>query len=411
MIKKEDGKWFVYDKTGTKKLSKGYESEGEAKQRLGQIEAIKANVLMINSTVNKSQVTLNGQHWEIKRVPFMRDDIVMNSIRYPRSENQKGFKTYLNKLSTMGHPTDESGSPISASDVDAVVGGFPVGKIVNAYEERGQYYADLRINRATLQSANGGAEIDADLSSGDPVGVSCGLQCLPVIANADGIPDATNQIGDHIALLPRGVTPAGHDFTRITVNGESEEAFVVNVDFDKFVEQSLQEESKLAKIINEIASVFGLTRKDASSIVNEEGDAMREMLINKLQEKGITVNAEISDEELMAAYNEAMMKDKKPDMTDEERAAKDKEKNTLESKMNSLEQKLETLTNALQANSDKALADKREMVVNADVGFDAESVKDLSEASLDKLIAKHAPVVGNAFGGYQTNKATEEEVF
>lgn len=410
MIKKEDGKWFVYDKTGTKKLSKGYDTVDEAKIRLGQIEAIKANVLMINSTVNKSQVTLNGQHWEIKRVPFMRDDIVMNSIRYPRDENQKGFKTYLNKLSTMGHPTNEDGSPISASDVDAVVGGFPVGKIVNAYEEKGQYYADMRINRATLQSANGGAEIDADLSSGDPVGVSCGLQCLPVIANADGIPDATNQIGDHIALLPRGVTPAGHDFTRITVNGETEEALVVNVDFDKFLEQSLQEDRFLAKIINRIASKFGLNQQDASLTENQEGDAMREMLINKLQEKGITVNAEISDEELMAAYNAAMMKDKE-EMTDEEKAAKDKEKMATNSELADLKAQLEMLTNAIKQNSEKELAGKRELVVNADVGFDAESVKDLSEASLDKLIAKHAPVVGNAFAGYQTNKATEDEVF
>lgn len=41
MIKKEDGKYYVYNHTGAKRLSKGYESKEEADKRLGQIEYFK----------------------------------------------------------------------------------------------------------------------------------------------------------------------------------------------------------------------------------------------------------------------------------------------------------------------------------------------------------------------------------
>jgi hypothetical protein len=41
MIRKEGSEYFVYNKTGEKKLSKGYESKAAAEKRLGQIEFFK----------------------------------------------------------------------------------------------------------------------------------------------------------------------------------------------------------------------------------------------------------------------------------------------------------------------------------------------------------------------------------
>ena len=41
MIKKEGSEYFVFNKTGEKKLSKGYESKEAAEKRLGQIEYFK----------------------------------------------------------------------------------------------------------------------------------------------------------------------------------------------------------------------------------------------------------------------------------------------------------------------------------------------------------------------------------
>lgn len=41
MVREEDGKYFVFNKEGTKKLSRGYPSKEEANKRLGQIEYFK----------------------------------------------------------------------------------------------------------------------------------------------------------------------------------------------------------------------------------------------------------------------------------------------------------------------------------------------------------------------------------
>lgn len=41
MVRKEGSEYFVYNKTGEKKLSRGYPSKAEAEKRLGQIEYFK----------------------------------------------------------------------------------------------------------------------------------------------------------------------------------------------------------------------------------------------------------------------------------------------------------------------------------------------------------------------------------
>lgn len=42
MVRKEGSEYFVFNKEGTKKLSKGYSSKAEAVKRLGQIEYFKS---------------------------------------------------------------------------------------------------------------------------------------------------------------------------------------------------------------------------------------------------------------------------------------------------------------------------------------------------------------------------------
>lgn len=41
MIKREGGKYYVYDDSGTKKLSRGYATKKQAEARLRQIEMFK----------------------------------------------------------------------------------------------------------------------------------------------------------------------------------------------------------------------------------------------------------------------------------------------------------------------------------------------------------------------------------
>lgn len=43
MVRKEGSEYFVFNKEGTKKLSRGYPSKEEAEKRLGQIEYFKTH--------------------------------------------------------------------------------------------------------------------------------------------------------------------------------------------------------------------------------------------------------------------------------------------------------------------------------------------------------------------------------
>lgn len=115
-------------------------------------------------------------------------------------------------------------------------------------------------------------------------------------------------------------------------------------------------------------------------IRNREDDAMRETLIAALAAKGITVNAEITDAELLAKYNEANT----PDVAAAVNAA-----------IKPLADELAEVKGKLTENANKELDALAEQAAPL-LGVEKDEAKSLGANALHKVLAKNGVVVGGA---------------
>lgn len=72
-VREENGKWFVYNKTGEKKLSKGYDSKTAANKRLGQIEYFKNESIEEEDDLNEADPDRSHGKEPFKRAEMQRE--------------------------------------------------------------------------------------------------------------------------------------------------------------------------------------------------------------------------------------------------------------------------------------------------------------------------------------------------
>lgn len=123
MIKKENNQYFVYNKEGTKKLSKGYPTEEEAKERLKEIEMFKRSGMKDKSiafdmqtiyidemtgylTVDAIIARTGVQDYLGFEVGEDNDDIVGVFRSEEEVTNPKSIKTFTNIPITDEHPNE-----------------------------------------------------------------------------------------------------------------------------------------------------------------------------------------------------------------------------------------------------------------------------------------------------------------
>lgn len=266
--------------------------------------------------------------WQILGIPITVDDAVMNGILYDKEENAKGLNTYRGQPVTLRHPEDGNGNGTSALSGKGLMDHFSGGVIINTYNHNGINYADAEFKEKMMQAQDNGDYYVSRLKNGESIGISTGLFF-------DGNNDAgtnacgeeyhavaRNQIGDHVAMLPDEEPPAGGAATFIRFNGENDDQTItVNIDdmlktlgdVDEIINgiaTNEQEKSLLARFFAACKHAFARNKNNCDNandnlITNKEGDAMRETMIAALAAKGITVNADISDGDLLAKYNDA----------------------------------------------------------------------------------------------------------
>ena len=339
--------------------------------------------------------------WQILGIPITVDDAVMNGILYSKDDNAAGLSSYRNKVVTLRHPEDDNGHGISATDGQALANHFSGGHIINTYNHNGINYADAQFKEKMMLAQDNGEYYVNRLKNGEPIGISTGLyfdgnnESGTNAQGKDYMAVARNQVGDHVAMLPDSEPPAGGAATFITFNGENDDqVLTVNIDevlatvndemtqvINEMAEND-KEKSLLAKFFAVCKQAFATNKNDCDNvnltdnaliITNQEGDAMRDTLIAMLAAKGITVNAEISDADLLAKYNEANT----PDIAAAINAA-----------IAPLTEKLEAVNAELAANKDKeidALAKQAAPLL----GLDEAEAKALGVNALHKTLAKH----------------------
>ena len=365
-------------------------------------------LIKLFTNTQKSQFrNLENGNWQILGIPITVDDAVMNGILYEKADNAAGLASYRGQPVTLRHPEDGNGNGISATSADGLMNHFSGGVIVNTYNHDGINYADAEFKESLMMAQDNGEYYVNRLKNGESIGISTGLYFDG--NNESGVNSkgekyhakARNQVGDHVAMLPDEEPPAGGAATFITFNGENDDqSITVNID-----DILLSLNSEANELINEVATsdaeksllsrFFAMCKQkfakekegcdndhsEEDILTNKEGDAMRETLIAALAAKGITVNAEISDGDLLAKYNESNAA-KVPDVA----AA-------INTALAPLTETIQKMQDQLTANADKeidALAKQAAPLL----GVEEAEAKVMGANALHKVLAKNGVTVG-----------------
>lgn len=294
MIVKIGDKWVVKSKDGSQQFGE-YDTEEAAKKRLAEVEAFKhmnnklqVNVLTtINSASNISEQIIDGdQHYVIKNVVPVVDDVVMNNGLYPGEEIRKSYHGLDGKPAPYNHPMID-GKYVSASMTRAA-NQFSVGAwIENPSHDGSKALVDLKINKVKAERSEKGQELIGRIEAlknsaegAEPIHVSTGLLLNREAAEGTSKGKkytwiARNMEWDHLAILPPGVPGAGTPEDGVGIfatNGEQIERITVNLEDSTVPDESANKinyKSWLHKAINYITNKSDLSFENISEQIRQ----------------------------------------------------------------------------------------------------------------------------------------------
>lgn len=183
----------------------------------------------------------------------------------------------------------------------------------------GVHYVDAKIKKSVLKAQTNGEWYFNQLDKRLPIGVSTGLFSSREMAEgvnntgAKYFAIATNQDYNHLAILHESEAPAGGKDTFINFNADATE---IIVNLDAFVEAN--EDQGLFDKFKQFMQTLNFahddkTRYNHTDDVNvteelntNEDNSMHQKLIALLASKGITANAEMTEDQLTAELEKAL---------------------------------------------------------------------------------------------------------
>lgn len=159
----------------------------------------------VTSRVNAKSIRRerrNGRDVIVVPSATLPDNIVMNGIRYPADEIEKGYKSLEGTPAPLGHPNIE-GSFVSASDPEGLVRGFIGAWNQNVRRENGRVFLDKVIDVEFANQTVGGRAVIEAIDKGEPIHTSTGLYGIthPTTNDADAKEYMTDMVFDHDAIL------------------------------------------------------------------------------------------------------------------------------------------------------------------------------------------------------------------
>jgi hypothetical protein len=292
--------------------------------------------LLVNfvSKVNASGIkreTRGGIEYIILPSKTLPADTVMNNGLYPKEERDKSYLGLNGTHAPLGHPKNTNEQHISATDPDAVTNGYIIGaknENVRLNEQLDVIEVDKAIPVAEAMKSDKGRDLlnrinMLEKGKGEPIHTSTGVfleveQLEEPKTNEQGDRYtwiASNMNWDHDAILLDEIgANQPHQNVGIFANhdGQEIESIFVNVDIaeDEGVGTIDKDDALLSKIKAYVNKLFANNKKDNYNEIdiqtNEGVDPMRETMIAALSAKGISVNADISNADLLAKYNESL---------------------------------------------------------------------------------------------------------
>lgn len=195
------------------------------------------------SVVNAKQVSKAGDTYTIRGVVGARDGIVMNGMAYPAEELAASVASLEGKPAPAGHPKNDKGQHISATNGAALVGHWMGSYCTNARHEGGASMVDVVVNAAQAKAHPDGVKLVERLEAAingeniEPIHVSTGLYCKPLSVNGESGGKKYSRVAtqinyDHLAILlnERGAgTPADGVGMFLNADGLEEQVEVVNI--------------------------------------------------------------------------------------------------------------------------------------------------------------------------------------
>ena len=285
MIVKSGDKWLVKSKDGEKVLGT-FDTEAEAKERLGEIEAFKkkkqVNILTtINSASNISKQEIDGEpHYIIKNVVPIVDDIVMNGGLYPANEIAESYMGLDNQKAPYNHPKVD-GNYVSVNHPRALNANYYIGAwIENPSRASDKTMVDLKIDINYANKTAGGKEtierIEALMNNVDgalPIEISTGLMLNKIDEEGESKGKkytwrGTNFQWDHLAILPPNVPGAGRPSDGVGIfahNGmelERDTVSLIDSTVPDVSANHLQEKGVFKRLVNFITNKSSLSFDD-----------------------------------------------------------------------------------------------------------------------------------------------------
>jgi hypothetical protein len=390
--------------------------------------------LLVNfvSKVNASGIrreTRGGHEYVIVPSRTLPADTVMNGGLYPKTERDASFNNLEGTHAPIGHPKDTDGNYISATDAKAVALNFSIGAVnenVRLNEQLDVIELDKAIPVSKAMETDKGRDLlnrinMLEKGKGDPIHTSTGVFLEVEQLDAPRVNEAgdeytwiaSNMQWDHDAILLNEIgANQPHQKVGMFTNssGEECEAIQVNLEIEYEINENTPENSEndglLSKIAKLVNSAFANKEKDNYNKIdlniNNKVDPMRENMIAALSAKGISVNAEISDAELLAKYNETLAAN-----------AGDVKSDKLQAVVNSIAALTDKIADLEQKANKKQDAEKAvlvaKVVANKEFGLDEDAAKAMPVAALTAMANSIKPEykTDGLNSTFNTNSETE----
>lgn len=388
------------------------------------------------------------------------DDIVMNRGLYPSEEVAPIIESLNNTLAPIGHPTDENGQYISANLPEAIHNFHGGAFNANVTREGNRYRVDKMINvQEAMKSDRGKRLLDRinELETSDtprPIHTSVGVWMTPEELEEPKVNAAgdeydwigRNMVIDHDAILldeAPAANPSQGVGMAINADGKTFQVESVVLDTtDKKLsdnEMSFEErrnalQSLLENMINdpeqwvyvmdfyddrviykvdggeimavdyskdEVSgqlSIVGIPQPQAVTYipkVNQKGDVMKELILNALKAKGIDIEG-LSDDQLLAKYNELQANDDTPPADNGNNDDVDAVTAAVNAAVTPLVEKVDAIETRLNANTNAEVDDLASTVATSGLypNLDVESAKQIPLETLKGMAANCKTSVG-----------------
>lgn len=397
--------------------------------------------LRLVTQVNSERIQRTDDGYLITNAVPVVDDVVMNSGLYPASEIATSYQSMAGVPAPIGHPEDDSGAFISASNGEGLRKYYAGATCENVRYEGGRVLMDVAINERQALAHPDGERLIAALNGSEPVHLSTGLllQREDRAGNSKGKDYtwvARNMQFDHVAILldqPGAATPEDGVGMWVNVDRETATNAMSMEERAESVRRALMEKFPTPEgqcsyiwiaqtyddyVIYEQSDQMyriGYTMADNGEAVIEgeplkvkrkvdyvlAGNALFKKILDKVGE--LVANA------APAGYTEPVKvieanNGGEIEMTPEE--IQELVGNAVKEAVAPLADELKTVKADMAANAEAQLATLVEQAATAS-GIEANALKGMTEDGLKALIAKHSDAAG-VHNAYQANGAEPE---